>query len=248
MVRHNKKSDTHKDPLAELKRLQTQLASLRDKHLEALERQLQVVEKKIESQKLRVDRLRADVQKAEHKLGNDPKPSKRAVASVEKARQQFASQQAELAELRSDCIALKLDIRREQAVIKAIADVERSLKAPKPTASAKAAAKAPAKANTAAKKEAPKAKPNPRPKKPSNPKPAAAQTSPAGTVAPTAEPAAANGEPTSPSPDSAAVTSKRPATARKSTVKRNRPPRPMSDIPSHPDKPEDRLASLFDDF
>ena len=58
MIGNKNKSKTTKTPLVELQNLQSELHSLREKHITALESELLLLEKEEVSQKSRIDKAR----------------------------------------------------------------------------------------------------------------------------------------------------------------------------------------------
>lgn len=251
------KSKTAKTPLAELQNLQSELHSLREKHITALDQELLLLEKEEVSQKSRIDKTRDQLAQAKLRLKEqqDAKPSiqARTQASIDTHQAHFDTHQAELAQLRSRIFEKKLESRKEKAVLKAIIDAETALVRPektRPTAKRTAAA-------------APSEKPIPKTAvaKAQKPSSASPQSSPKESIAqapkndakPSTNSAKTNTTGKSETPAAAKTTpSKVAAPTPEAVTKEYKAPRRrvrrMSDIPSHPDKPSDRLASLFDDF
>ncbi len=245
---NNNKGASTSSPIIALNQLQSELYELREKHIHALEIALAALEKEEDKQKAVLDKTRAQLKQCQDRL-KDPKNAKpsaqgRLKASLASAQRNFDSDQATLAQLRGNIIEQRLALRKEKAVLKAMLETDRSLRktSNKPAAKQVAApvpkTPAPAKAKIAAAKPAaaPKAKPQaaakPKPEEPKSP-PTTAETG--------AMPAI--------KAELAKITLE---TAQdKTSVKLPKPKRRvrrMSDIPSHPDKAADRLASLFDDF
>jgi hypothetical protein len=249
---NNNKGASTSSPIIALNQLQSELYELREKHIHALEIALAALEKEEDKQKAVLDKTRAQLKQCQDRL-KDPKNAKpsaqgRLKTSLASAQRNFDSDHATLAQLRGNIIEQRLVLRKEKAVLKAMLETDRSLRktsnkpAAKPVAAPVAKTPAPAKAKAKAKVAA--AKP---------------------ASAPKAKPqAAAKAKPEEPkSPPTAAETGAMPAikaelakitleTAQDKTSvnlpKPKRRVRRMSDIPSHPDKAADRLASLFDDF
>lgn len=249
---NNNKGASTSSPIIALNQLQSELYELREKHIHALEIALAALEKEEDKQKAVLDKTRAQLKQCQDRL-KDPKNAKpsaqgRLKTSLASAQRNFDSDHATLAQLRGNIIEQRLVLRKEKAVLKAMLETDRSLRktsnkpAAKPVAAPVAKTPAPAKAKAKAKVAA--AKP---------------------AAAPKAKPqAAAKAKPEEPkSPPTAAETGAMPAikaelakitleTAQDKTSvnlpKPKRRVRRMSDIPSHPDKAADRLASLFDDF
>lgn len=251
MIGNKNKSKSTKTPLAELQNLQSELHSLREKHIAALESELLVLEKEEVSQKARIDKTRDLLSQAKQRLKDqqNAKPSiqSRTQASIDTHQNNYDSYQTELASLRGKIFEQKLNIRKEKAVLKAITDTEKSLK---PKEKAPTSAKY-SKTSTPTAKPAPKAaapktkKPSPSPNKKED---AAKKTDVEAT--PQEIKQEVENKPITPPP----VVAKEQAAPEKPQVidKPYAPPkrrvRRMSDIPSHPEKAADRLASLFDDF
>ncbi|MEX1667849.1 hypothetical protein AB4876_02945 [Zhongshania guokunii] len=244
MTSNNKnKGESANSPLETLHHLQSELFTLREKHINVLEKALIIIEKEETTLKTQLDKARVQLKLYQERL-KDPKNAKPSVqgrikTSVASLQRNIESDQAQLALLRGKIIEQRLQLRKEKAVLKAMLDTDKSLGKPlsKANGSAKtsaakktavkttppAAAKAPA---NPASKTAPKVHPEAAPKTTAKPK----ATSAAQSVKPEAPPALASN----------------PAPADLPRPKRR--VRRMSDIPSHPDKQADRLASLFDDF
>tara|TARA_R110001592_G_scaffold307182_1_gene580357 strand:+ start:45768 stop:46541 length:774 start_codon:yes stop_codon:yes gene_type:complete len=257
MFGNKNKSKTAKTPLAELQNLQSELHSLREKHIAALDQELLLLEKEEVSQKSRIDKTRDQLAEAKLRLKEqkDAKPSiqARTQASIDTHQAHFDNHQAELAQLRSRIFEKKLESRKEKAVLKAIVDAETALARPEKTRpAAKQAAATPAAKKTIPKAAAAKTKtPSSASPQPS-PKESAAQA-PKDDDKPIANSAATAAKDKSPTPTAvkttpSAVTASPPKAVEKEYKAPRRRVRRMSDIPSHPDKPGDRLASLFDDF
>ncbi|MFT4917662.1 MAG: putative coiled-coil protein SlyX [Zhongshania aliphaticivorans] len=250
---NNNKGASTSSPIIALNQLQSELYELREKHIHALEIALAALEKEEDKQKAVLDKTRAQLKQYQDRL-KDPKNAKpsaqgRLKASLASAQRNFDSDQATLAQLRGNIIEQRLALRKEKAVLKAMLETDRSLRK---TSNKPAAKASPAKQVAA-----------PVPKTPAPAKAKIAAAKPA--AAPKAKPqAAAKPKPEEPkSPPTTAETGAMPAikaelakitleTAQdKTSVKLPKPKRRvrrMSDIPSHPDKAADRLASLFDDF
>ncbi|MFT7403510.1 hypothetical protein [Zhongshania sp.] len=257
MFGNKNKSKTAKTPLAELQNLQSELHSLREKQIAVLDQELLLLEKEEVSQESRIDKTRDQLAQAKLRLKEqkDAKPSiqARTQASIDTHQAHFDNHQAELAQLRSRIFEKKLESRKEKAVLKAIIDAETALSKPeKNRPAAKQAATTPAAKKTIPKAAAAKTK-KPRSASPQpSPKESAAQApqdddTPSANSATTAakdKPPAPTAVKTTPS----AITASPPKAVEKEYKAPRRRVRRMSDIPSHPDKPSDRLASLFDDF
>lgn len=258
MFGNKNKSKTAKTPLAELQNLQSELHSLREKHIAVLDQELLLLEKEEVSQKSRIDKTRDQLAQAKLRLKEqkDAKPSiqARTQASIDTHQAHFDNHQAELAQLRSRIFEKKLESRKEKAVLKAIIDAETALArpdktrpAPKQAAATTPAAKKPIPKAAAAKTKKPSsASPQPSPKE-------SAAQAPKDGDKPSANSAATIAKDKSPAPTAvkatpSAVTASPPKAVEKEYKAPRRRVRRMSDIPSHPDKPGDRLASLFDDF
>jgi hypothetical protein len=257
MFGNKNKSKTAKTPLAELQNLQSELHSLREKHITALNQELLLLEKEEVSQKSRIDKTRDQLAQAKLRLKEqqDAKPSiqARTQASIDAHQGHFDNHQAELAQLRSRIFEKKLESRKEKAVLKAIIDAESTLVRPEKTrpSAKRTAAATPAEKPTpktaAAREKKPSSashKPGLRESTAQAPKNAAklSASSPATATKDKSETAAA--VKITPS----MVTASPPKVVEKEPKAPSRRVRRMSDIPSHPDKPSDRLASLFDDF
>jgi hypothetical protein len=245
---NNNKSASPASPLATLQQLESELYTLREKHIAVLEKELLAIEGKEDSLKKQADKARLQLNQAKDKLKDQSaaKPSiqKRHQDSVDKALLHFEQLQSELAQLRGILIAQRLEIRKDKAILKAMLDAEKALKkdkktttpvkssAAKPASKAAASAKAvaPKPAATKAKAAAPKAKA------------AAPKTKAAVTKAKEQAAENTNVAKTEPKPSPTISPEEKLFAAPKRRV------RHMSDIPSHPDKLGDRLASLFDDF
>jgi chromosome segregation ATPase len=257
MFGNKNKSKTAKTPLAELQNLQSELHSLREKHITALDQELLLLEKEEVSQKSRIDKTREQLAQVKLRLKEqqDPKPSiqARTQASIDTHQAQFDHYQAELAQLRSRIFEKKLESRKEKAVLKAIIDVESALVRPEKTRSAakRTAAATPAeksipKTAAARAKKPSSASPQPSPKESIAQAPKSVTKPSASRVA-----TATKNKPETPvavKKTPSTVTASRPKAVEKDYKAAQRRVRRMSDIPSHPDKPSDRLASLFDDF
>jgi uncharacterized coiled-coil protein SlyX len=252
---NNNKGASTSSPIIALNQLQSELYELREKHIHALEIALAALEKEEDKQKAVLDKTRAQLKQCQDRL-KDPKNAKpsaqgRLKASLASAQRNFDSDQATLAQLRGNIIEQRLALRKEKAVLKAMLETDRSLRK---TSNKPAAKASPAK---------PVAAPVPKTPAPAKAKAKVAAAKPA--AAPKAKPqAAAKPKPEEPkSPPTTAETGAMPAikaelakitleTAQDKTSvnlpKPKRRVRRMSDIPSHPDKAADRLASLFDDF
>lgn len=251
MIGNKNKSKSTKTPLAELQNLQSELHSLREKHIAALESELLVLEKEEVSQKARIDKTRDLLSQAKQRLKDqqNAKPSiqSRTQASIDTHQNNYDSYQTELASLRGKIFEQKLNIRKEKAVLKAITDTEKSLK---PKEKAPTSAKY-SKTSTPTAKPAPKAaapktkKPSPSPNKKED---AAKKTD----VEATPQEIKQEVESTATTPPPVAVKEQaapdKPQVIEKPYAPPKRRVRRMSDIPSHPEKAADRLASLFDDF
>ncbi len=249
----NNKGASASSPIIVLNQLQSELYELREKHIHALEIALATLEKEADKQKTVLDKTRAQLKQCQDRL-KDPKNTKpsaqgRLKTSLASAQRNFDSDQATLAQLRGNIIEQRLVLRKEKAVLKAMLETDKSLSktSNKPAAKASPAKQVaapapktpvPAKAKVAATKPAPapKAKPQaaakPKPAEPKSP-PKTAETGAMPAIK--AELAKITLET---APDQTSVNLPKP----KRRVRR------MSDIPSHPDKAADRLASLFDDF
>jgi len=253
MIGNKNKSKSTKTPLAELQNLQSELHSLREKHIAALESELLVLEKEEVSQKARIDKTRDLLSQAKQRLKDqqNAKPSiqSRTQASIDTHQNNYDSYQTELASLRGKIFEQKLNIRKEKAVLKAITDTEKTLK-PKEKAptSAKYSKTSTPTAKPAPKAAAPKTKkpsPNVSPSKNEND----AEKAEAETT-PLAIKKEAESTPITPPPVAAKeqTAPEKPQVIEKPYAPPKRRVRRMSDIPSHPEKAADRLASLFDDF
>lgn len=258
MIGNKNKSKSTKTPLAELQNLQSELHSLREKHIAALESELLVFEKEEVSQKSRIDKTRDQLNHAKQRLKeqHDAKPSiqARTQASIDNHQAHFDSYQAELAQLRSKMFEQKLAIRKEKAVLKAIIDTEKALKKPEKAASPTKPKQAVAVSEKATpkiaaaktKKPSPSSPPGNAKKPPAQPTKTATKISNIDTDA--------NSKPETPdapvvsTPTETEAVKPAAQVAKEIYSKPRRRVRRMSDIPSHPDKAGDRLASLFDDF
>ncbi|MDF1693237.1 MAG: hypothetical protein P1U47_12730 [Zhongshania sp.] len=225
---NNNKGKSTISPLATLHHLQSELFTLREKQINVLEKAIIVLEKEENMQKAQLDKARVQLKLYQDRL-KDPKNAKpsaqgRIKTSVTSLQRNIESDQASLALLRGKIIEQRLLLRKERAVLKAMLDTDKSLGKPlsKPSANkAKPAVKEPAAA---------------RPKPAEKPAAKTAVKTEASNTAANIETPAALADTAPPSKD--AIDLPRP----KRRVRR------MSDIPSHPDKQTDRLASLFDDF
>jgi hypothetical protein len=257
MFGNKNKSKTAKTPLAELQNLQSELHSLREKHSTALDQELLLLEKEEVSQKSRIDKTRDQLAQAKLRLKEqqDAKPSiqARTKTSIDTHQGHFDNHQAELAQLRSKIFEKKLESRKEKAVLKAIIDAESTLVKPEKTrpAAKRTTAATPAEKSipkTAAAKEKKPSSASPKPDKKGSiaqvPKNAAKLRTNSSATATKDKAETAAAVKITPS----TVTSSPPKVVEKESKAPNRRVRRMSDIPSHPDKPSDRLASLFDDF
>jgi uncharacterized coiled-coil protein SlyX len=250
---NNNKGASTSSPIIALNQLQSELYALREKHIHALEIALAALEKEEDKQKTLLDKTRAQLKQYQDRL-KDPKNAKpsaqgRLKTSLASAQRNFDSDQTTLAQLRGNIIEQRLTLRKEKAVLKAMLETDKSLSKTgnKPAAKASPAKQvaapapktpAPAKAKVAAAKPAaaPKAKPQATAKaKPTEPKSPPKSVETGAMPAIKAELAKITLETV---PDQTSVNLPKP----KRRVRR------MSDIPSHPDKAADRLASLFDDF
>jgi colicin import membrane protein len=244
---NNNKSASPASPLATLQQLESELYALREKQIAVLEKELLAIESKEDSLKKQADKTRLQLNQAKDKLKDQSaaKPSiqKRHQDSVDKALLHFEQLQSELAQLRGTLIAQRLEIRKDKAVLKAMLDTKKALKKdnkpatparssaarPAPKAAAPAKAVAPKVTAAKAKAAAPKAK-------------AKAPAPKTKAAAPKAKAQVAEKAKAEPKPNPAISPEEKLFAAPKRRVRR------MSDIPSHPDKLGDRLASLFDDF
>lgn len=257
MMGNKNKSKAAKTPLIELQNLQSELHSLREKHITALEHELLLLEKEEVSQKSRIDKTRDQLAQANERLKEqlDAKPSiqARTQASIDNHQTHFDGYQAELAQLRSKIFEQKLAIRKEKAVLKAIIDTEKALKKPeksvspeKPKPVAPASKKATPKAAAVKPKEPSPATPTPSPQKPIAP---SSSNTIEATVSKTTSEAPIKLDTPIVTPTVTTTAKETPkAVAKEEYSPPKRRVRRMSDIPSHPDKAGDRLASLFDDF
>ncbi|CAA0106393.1 Uncharacterised protein [Zhongshania aliphaticivorans] len=209
-----------KTPLSELQHLQSELHSLREKHIAALEQALLRLDKEELSQKSRIDKTREQLANAKLRAKEQQGASQTSLSALQA---KFDLYQAELAQLRSKIIEQKLAIRKEKAVLKAIIDTEKSLKK---------SDKTPSSTNQKADGSI---------TVPSRPKASSSNAKPANITE----------SKSTPIPQATAATpQEKPAAqiAQEIYSTSRRRVRRMSDIPSHPDKAGDRLASLFDDF
>jgi hypothetical protein len=257
MFGNKNKSKTAKTPLAELQNLQSELHSLREKHSTALDKELLLLENEEVSQKSRIDKTRDQLAQAKLRLKEqqDAKPSiqARTKTSIDTHQGHFDNHQAELAQLRSKIFEKKLESRKEKAVLKAIIDAESTLVRPEKTrpAAKRTAAATPAEKpipKTAAVREKKPSSASPKPGKKGSiaqaPKNAAKLRANSSATAAKDKAETAAAVKITPS----TVTASPSKVVEKESKAPNRRVQRMSDIPSHPDKPSDRLASLFDDF
>ncbi|GAA4094242.1 hypothetical protein [Zhongshania borealis] len=254
MTSSNNNKGVTNNPIATLHQLQSELYALREKHIHALEIALAALEKEGEKQKVQLDKTREQLKQYQERL-KDPKNAKpsaqgRIKTSLASAQRNFDNDQAALAQLRGNIIEQRLVIRKEKAVLKAMLDTDKTLgkvskpSQDKPVAAPKTKPKAPAQA-----KPAPKATPSkPAAKAKTTPKVTATVSTPMPAASKSAPKAPANGAKPSAEAASAAVNTPAAKPAPVALLKPKRRVRRMSDIPSHPDKATDRLASLFDDF
>lgn len=258
MTSSNNNKGVANNPIATLHQLQSELYALREKHIHALEIALAGLEKEGEKQKVQLDKTREQLKQYQERL-KDPKNAKpsaqgRIKTSLASAQRNFDNDQAALAQLRGNIIEQRLVIRKEKAVLKAMLDTDKTLgkvskpSQDKPVAAPKTKPKAPAQA-----KQAPKAAPSkPAAKAKTAPKVTATVSTPTPAASKSAPKAPENGAKPPAKAASAAVNTPAakpaPVTPPVALIKPKRRVRRMSDIPSHPDKATDRLASLFDDF
>lgn len=239
MTSSNNNKGVANNPIATLHQLQSELYTLREKHIHALEIALAGLEKEGEKQKVQLDKTREQLKQYQERL-KDPKNAKpsaqgRIKTSLASAQRNFDSDQAALAQLRGNIIEQRLVIRKEKAVLKAMLDTDKTLgKVSKPS------------------QDKPVAAPKAKPKAKTAPKVTATVSTPTPAASKSAPKAPANGAKPSAEAASAAVNTPAakpaPVTPPVALLKPKRRVRRMSDIPSHPDKATDRLASLFDDF
>jgi uncharacterized coiled-coil protein SlyX len=245
MTSSNNNKGVTNNPIATLHQLQSELYTLREKHIHALELALAELEKEGEKQKNQLDKTREQLKQYQERL-KDPKNAKpsaqgRIKASIASAQRNFDNDQAALAQLRGNIIEQRLAIRKEKAVLKAMLDTDKTL--------GKASKASPGK-SLAAPKTKVTAKTEPNPSTPAaKAKATPKRTAPASKPAPkaSAAPVTALAKPTQVDPKPATA-SPTPVSPPVKLLKPKRRIRQMSDIPSHPDKATDRLASLFDDF
>lgn len=245
MVFNKKKAK--EQAIDELQKLQSTLESLRAKQLNALEGQLQAIEKARDLQKEKVEKARQTAADAKQRLrdkqGAKPSLVKRAEESLSKASAALEAAQAELAQRQSDALNLKLQLRKEKAVAKAMSDADKAFK----NVTTERPAKTPAPARSASDKPTTKqTTATPNKKAPVAAKPAGKKAP--DKPAPTAKAAAPQKESAVAAPAPKPATPQKKASKPREDARRSKRPKPMSDIPSHPSKAEDRLASLFDDF